>query len=312
MTIAAIIELGIVLTLLAGGAGGLLVLRAKHRQLFARIQNLNTRLRRLEDDQLLVLRDDVRVLQRLRRVDAILAAAEDGEPGTASRSEIDPFTSQSREDILIFDFFERRGPGFFIEAGAYDGVSYSTTYLLERIGWRGLLVEPIPHKAESCCRNRPRSHVVQAALGSSNSDEGIEFTFAEDPRGGGMLSFLQADKGHIERCRSEQCELQTIRVPMRTLNNLLDGLTQTVDFLSLDLEGAELDALRGFDIAKFTPKMILLERQEGPRDEDLARYLSEHSYVRSAVKGSNYFFVHKDYLTEFLALICDDERIPVR
>lgn len=293
-----------IVTLICVGACVFLLLRARHRSLFARLQDLNHRLCFLEEYAATSLRDDVRVLQRLRRIDAVAAAC-----GDVPRQEIDPFTSQSREDILIYDFFQRRGSGFFVEAGAYDGIAYSTSYLLERIGWTGLLVEPIPHKAECCRRNRPRSHVVQAALGDKDSDSGVEFTFAEDPRGGGMLSFLHADHAHVERCRTEQCELRSIKVPLRTLNTLLTELTQSVDFLSLDLEGAELEALNGLDLSRYRPKLILVERQESAGDEAVLRHLSANGYVRSATKGSNYFFVLEEFREEFEAQLCDDERV---
>ena len=51
--------------------------------------------------------------------------------------------------------------GFFIEAGANDGLTQSNTYWLERFrGWRGLLVEGLPDLAAACRRNRPRSRTV--------------------------------------------------------------------------------------------------------------------------------------------------------
>src|SRR5438045_2172687 len=60
------------------------------------------------------------------------------------------FTSQFGEDLLIYDLFDGKFDGFFIEAGAFDGYRYSATYALEAIGWSGLLVEPIPQRAEQC------------------------------------------------------------------------------------------------------------------------------------------------------------------
>jgi FkbM family methyltransferase len=280
------------------------VLRARHRYLFAKIQELNTRLVRLQENQLQPLRDDVRILHRLRLIDRRFPESS-GNVQTA----VNPFTSQSREDILIFDFFANKKPGYFIEAGAYDGVAYSNTFLLERMGWKGLLVEAIPRKAEQCRRNRPQSRVVQAALGGKDASGEVEFTFAEDPRGGGMLSFVEADERHLKRCIEEQCSLQKVKVPIRTLDALLEGQTNSVDFLSLDIEGTELDALTGFDIARFRPKLVLMEQQNGPGDNAIRDYLSTFGFVRCGVKGSNYFFVAREHQAEFESLLCDDEKI---
>src|SRR3954452_5124823 len=58
-----------------------------------------------------------------------------------------------------------RHPGFFIEAGAHDGLTQSNTALLEFcFGWKGLLVEPIPELGARGREIRPGSRVEQAAL----------------------------------------------------------------------------------------------------------------------------------------------------
>src|SRR5680860_384457 len=54
--------------------------------------------------------------------------------------------------------------GVFVEAGANDGIWQSNTYLLERRGWRGVLIEPIPELFDRCRRNRPQSQVYNCAL----------------------------------------------------------------------------------------------------------------------------------------------------
>lgn len=279
-------------------------LRAKHRRLFGKIQELNTQIREMKEQILLPLRDDVRVQQRLREIDH-----RDSSNKLAYRH--DPFTSQMREDLLIYDFFRDHDPSYFIEAGAYNGVTYSTTYLLEAMGWGGLLVEPIPEEAERCRVNRPGSTVIQSALGTSNARGEVEFTAAIDPRGGALLSFLSADEAHLERCREDGCELKTFKVPLTSLDALLADRTESVGFLSLDIEGIELEVLQGFDINKYQPKLMLIERQsDGGHDHDNAirDYLKTFGYGRSAVKGSNYFFVHHLEQARFESLLQSDER----
>src|SRR3954462_334867 len=66
--------------------------------------------------------------------------------------------------------------GFFVEAGANDGVNFSNTYYLERArGWSGVLVEGIPDLSAACVRPRPGAHVVNCALGAPE-DQGEPVT----------------------------------------------------------------------------------------------------------------------------------------
>src|SRR5688500_12891393 len=67
-------------------------------------------------------------------------------------------------DVKLKPYLDFEG-GFFIEAGANDGLRQSNTCYFEKYrGWRGLLVEPIPEKARQCRKNRPNSIVEQCAL----------------------------------------------------------------------------------------------------------------------------------------------------
>jgi FkbM family methyltransferase len=160
-----------------------------------------------------------------------------------------------------------RHPGFFIEAGAHDGLTQSNTALLEfSFGWHGLLVEPIPELAERCRANRPASRVEQAALvPPEHTGDVISMTYCnrssivQGGRGG-----RQQDAAWIAACRQlpDQRDIQPyeLTVPARTLSTILDdcGISQ-IDLMSLDLEGFEGAALRGLDLERHRPRLMLVE-----------------------------------------------------
>ena len=171
----------------------------------------------------------------------------------------------------------QRHPGVFVEAGAHDGLTQSNTALLEfSYGWTGLLVEPIPELAERCRANRPASHVEQAALVAPDHDaDRIAMTYCNRSSivAGGRGS-AAADAAWLEACKQlpdqRDVESYEVSVPATTLSRLLERLgSPPVDFMSLDLEGYEAPALRGLDLGRHRPALLLVEisRDRGAVDE---------------------------------------------
>jgi FkbM family methyltransferase len=147
-------------------------------------------------------------------------------------------------------------PGVFVEAGAHDGYTQSNTYYLERyLGWRGLLVEAVPELWAKARKRRPRSTVVQAALVAPEQEA------AEVVIHFGDLASTIGDpehaRGGLDNAGRTGYE---VRVPGRTLSALLDetGLGAP-DLLVLDVEGHELDALRGLEMDRHAPALLLVE-----------------------------------------------------
>lgn len=158
--------------------------------------------------------------------------------------------------------------GVFVEAGANDGFRQSNTYYFEKLrNWSGLLIEPVPELAAECRRNR-RSAVVEAALVSAGfSGQTVEINFAGlMSTVTGMLGDEAATAAHVETgVRVQQLQQSySLRVPARTLSSILDEaqLKSDIDLLSLDVEGGELEALRGLDFTRHAPRFICVEARD--------------------------------------------------
>lgn len=184
--------------------------------------------------------------------------------------------------------------GFFIEVGANDGYSQSNTYFLEKYrGWTGVLVEGIPDLYEKCRRLRTRSSVFNCALVSPDYEKPtVTMHFA------GLMSMVdgalrsaEAQQKHISDAVALQTlqRVYTIESPARTLESVLDSIENltTIDFFSLDVEGYEMNVLKGMNLSKYHPRYILVE----------TRFYEE---VRSLLTSFGYEVVdkltHHDYL----------------
>lgn len=231
-------------------------------------------------------------LDRLRRgtsrAEAIAAMGASAAPGSLSPD----FRSEFGEDSLIWQLLDRQATGFFIEVGAYDGVTLSVSAAFEAIGWTGLLIEAIPERYETCKRSRPKSRVVHAALGKRGSSGTTKFHVA---RGEGLevLSYHHTPPEQEREVLKRGAAMQEVEVPLTTMDALLEGHTGPIDFASIDVEGAELDLLDGFDLQKWRPRLIVIEDISAGKNPVLDAKLEACGYVLVAWLGFNQVRVHR-------------------
>ena len=175
-------------------------------------------------------------------------------------------------DLKIAEYVDFEG-GFYVEAGANDGYAQSNTFHLERQrGWSGVLVEAIPELAHKCARRRPRSSVVNCALVAD------DFTEKTIPvRYAGLMSLVDGAQGDTDAERRHVldglavqglAQTYTVEVVARTLTSVLveHSAPPVIDLLSLDVEGYEINVLRGLDFARFRPRIMVIEARLSVHD----------------------------------------------
>jgi FkbM family methyltransferase len=174
---------------------------------------------------------------------------------------------EGREQGLVRAFFKGARSGFFVEVGANRPRQESQTWHLERLGWTGILIEPQPDLADDLRRERSAKVVAVACSSPRNAGRLMRLHVA------GALSSLDRDR----MAPGAQPE-RTIEVPIKTLDEILieAGAPTRFDFLSVDVEGHELEVLSGFDIARWRPSLILLEDHVGSLDKH--RFLKGAGY----------------------------------
>lgn len=154
--------------------------------------------------------------------------------------------------------------GVFVEAGANDGYSQSNTFFLEKgLKWKGVLVEAIPDLYHKCKKRRKQSQVFHGGLVAKNYQEKtLKLHYAN------LMSIAEGAMDDVELKKHIQDGLQSqsieksyaIEVPAVKFEAIIDKSGfKKIDFLSLDLEGYEIEALKGWNFHRHRPLYILVE-----------------------------------------------------
>ncbi|CAD0184991.1 hypothetical protein RUESEDTHA_01875 [Ruegeria sp. THAF57] len=204
---------------------------------------------------------------------------------------------KAQVDFLVNYVFDYENNGlprnrFFVDLACADGVQINNTYFLESwLGWKGLLFEPNPNYWPTIEKER-RSPVVKKAV-SRRSGELVQFRI-DNGMLGGIVSKETDNNPSVRGKELENAEI--IHVETTTLSDELDAYSAPteIDFLSLDIEGAELMAIQGLDLEKYRIRCLAIER---PTPE-LCILLDEFGYRQAKHLRNDVIYVHKKYWSE--------------
>jgi len=171
------------------------------------------------------------------------------------------FFSQEGQDLILSTYFSKKN-GYFVDIGAYDGISISNTYYFEKVlGWKGIAIEPNPEIFSKLTKNRT-CECINACI--SDKDEKNEFLLIKGHSE--MLSGIinKYHSRHLRRIEREKLKFankaEKITVNCYTLQNLLNIRDiKEVDILSIDTEGGEFDIINAFDFKKISINAVVIE-----------------------------------------------------
>jgi FkbM family methyltransferase len=179
------------------------------------------------------------------------------------------YPSQIGQDKwVLIRMFPAVDNGFFLDVGSGHGTIGSNTKALEERGWSGICVDPFPTYMEG------RTCQMFKEVVSSKAGQVVKFHTHAGL--GGIADSL--GKWKEEAQKSPAVELTTT-----TLGDILTraNAPSFIHFLSLDIEGAELDALKGMDLNKYRFGAMAIEHnEEEPKRTDIINYLRQHGYER--------------------------------
>ncbi len=207
-------------------------------------------------------------------------------------AEINVSYSSSGEDLWLRQFMKphlRSGQsGFYVDIGCNQATITSNTFLFNCYGWRGICVDANPQFALEYAEIRPRDVFVHAAI--SDSKEPLYFAEHKGEWGHKIARVAASPKDFTAEYKDP------VNVPVVTMAQLFKAhvpLGVQIDFMSIDVEGGELPALRSNDWATYRPRVILTEITVEEFDPlaSLAfptiRYLHELGYKYQGYSSNN-------------------------
>lgn len=216
--------------------------------------------------------------------------------------------AQNYEDVILNRVFKGKKDGFYVDIGAAEPIVDSVTYHFYCLGWRGINVEPSP-VFDELAKNRPYDINLNKAI-SSNKGE-IDFFYFKNT---GLSSIrkenleyyniedISKTNSFLDSINSEVIKLVVEAVRLEDVfDQYCDG--KEIDFLKVDVEGAEELVLESNNWSKFRPKVLVIEAtlpmSKMLNYKDWEYILDNADYTFAYFDGLNRFYVRND-LTELM------------
>jgi FkbM family methyltransferase len=203
------------------------------------------------------------------------------------------FFSQAGQDKFVNDsYFRSMNNGFFVEIGAYNGIDGSNCYFFEKfLNWSGIAIEPSPTQFLALQKNRKCKCVNKAVAKKSEK-----------------IEFIDVVKGYTQMSginnSSYQKTLEIIKKDLRTVldKKIIEAATFSeiveynylIDYLSIDVEGGEMDILESIDFDLYKIKVLSIENNY-PNEINYEKYLSEKGFCYIDNVGVDEIYFNKKY-----------------
>lgn len=201
--------------------------------------------------------------------------------------------SQYAEDLLIQIALKETSSNskFYVDVGCHHPRRGSNSYYFYKKGWRGILVDLEDVKVLACKIARPKDQVIKAAISNKN-----EIVSIFSPIKYSTNSTIRLDT--IEN----SSQYQNIGlIETTTLNEVLENqqAPKNFGFLSIDVEGSDLQVLQSIDLQNYTPSVICIENWESKiginaiLKSEIHRYLEKSGYRLSGWSGLSTVYLRK-------------------
>ena len=197
--------------------------------------------------------------------------------------------------MILQRVFGQRKDGFFVDVGAHHPFRYSNTYLFYKKGWRGINIDATPGSMRAFNKYRPDDINLEVAVSQTSS--GLYFYLFDDH----AYNTFDADAAEKAQLAGAKF-LEKVNIASRSLKHILnEHLTKNkkIDFLSVDVEGFDLEVLKSNDWIRYKPGYILVECLDTSlpeiSEDSTNIYLISLGYSIFAKTVNTVFFRHAEY-----------------
>lgn len=193
--------------------------------------------------------------------------------------------SQYGEDLIVDALLGCPSDGCYIDIGANDPEFLSNTRRFYIRGWHGINIEPEPNLFQKLSEGRPSDVNLNVGIGAESGT--LKFYRLEPST---LSSFDPAVARYNRRSLGAKA-LGEVILPVVTLTSVLDKhlKDREIDFMSVDVEGSELEVLQGNDWQRYRPRLILIEIYH--RGKEIQSYLNSHGYRLIWSNSTNGIFI---------------------
>lgn len=205
--------------------------------------------------------------------------------------------SQEGEDIVLKRLFRNKQDGFYVDIGAHHPFRLSNTYLFYKNGWRGINIDPLPESEELF--KKYRSEDINLCIGISSTETELKYYMFNEPA---LNTFNEKEAQRKDGSENKFFIEKVISVQTKRLETILDNYlpkNKRIDFLTIDVEGHDIEVLKSNNWEKYSPKIILVEELRSNISDIIKRseinhYLNEIGYKLYYRTYNTSFYLKKD------------------
>lgn len=199
--------------------------------------------------------------------------------------------SQEGEDMVLSRFLETQVRGFFVDIGAHHPIRFSNTYKFYLKGWRGINIDAKPGSMDAFKQIRPFDINLESAI--SESPQLLTYYEFNEP----ALNTLSESEAKRKDGLNNYKIINKVTLETKTLKSILDThlpVGTMIDFMTVDVEGLDLQVLKSNDWNIYRPKLLLVEslreNLEDIKNNDIYKYLITKEYILVARTFNTMFF----------------------
>ena len=206
-------------------------------------------------------------------------------------------SSQFGEDKKIIKLFHKNKKGMYLDVGCFHPIRQNNTYLMYKLGWKGINIDLNPLSIELFNVARPNDINICAAVSNKKSTETVYFDHS-------LSSLNTISKEHIFFLKKAfgLNKLEKKKIKTITLTKLLKkNKIRKIDFMNIDIEGSELKVLKTLNFNYFDIKVICIEilgqfftKRNKINKDKIIKIFKQNNYTLKFRTFANYVFIKKE------------------